>query len=59
MWVWMPLEPKEQPINEDGLPDLDRLWDFDDPAATRKRFTDLVPGVEASGNVAYLLELLT
>jgi tetratricopeptide (TPR) repeat protein len=44
--------------NQD-LPDFDRLWDYDHPGETERRFRELLPQATASGNTAYLAELLT
>lgn len=41
----------------DMLPDFDKLWDYDHPAETERRFRELLPAAEKSGNVPYLLEL--
>ncbi len=35
------------------------LWDFGDPAGSEARFRDLLPAARASGDGAYLCELLT
>ncbi|MBE0691161.1 MAG: tetratricopeptide repeat protein, partial [Anaerolineae bacterium] len=43
----------------DSLPDFDALWDYDHPAATEQTFRALLPAAEASGGLAYLLELKT
>ncbi len=43
----------------DELPDFDKLWDYGNPAATEKRFRELLPKAEAAGNLGYKLELLT
>ena len=40
-----------------GLPDFDKFWDYNDPAATEKKFRDILPSTE--GHVAYRLELQT
>ncbi|MBI3270592.1 MAG: tetratricopeptide repeat protein [Planctomycetes bacterium] len=52
-WLWA-LEARA-----DGLPDFDRLWNYDDPAATEATFRELLPKAEASGDVNYLAQLLT
>lgn len=41
------------------LPEIDALWDYDDPPATERAFRALLPAAHASGNLAYLAELLT
>jgi tetratricopeptide (TPR) repeat protein len=43
----------------DALPELDALWNFDDPAQTEVRFRDLLGGDEAAANPAFHAELLT
>jgi hypothetical protein len=45
-----------QPTSTD-TPDFDQLWDYDDPAATERRFRELLPRITA-GTPAHL-ELLT
>lgn len=44
---------------EPALPDFDRLWNYDDPAETERRFGELVPAAAASGDISYRAELLT
>ena len=41
------------------LPDIDSLWDHNDPAATQAQFMTVLPRAEASGDRAYQAELLT
>jgi len=41
------------------LPDFRKLWDFQDPDETERRFRELLPQAEASGDRNYLLELRT
>jgi tetratricopeptide (TPR) repeat protein len=41
------------------LPDFDSLWDYDSPGETEKRFRDLLPGAEMSGDRDYHVQLLT
>lgn len=41
------------------LPDFDRWWDYDRPAATERKFRDLLPQAEAAGDLSYLLQLHT
>jgi tetratricopeptide (TPR) repeat protein len=41
------------------LPDLDTLWDFDDPVGTEQRFAALLPRAQTSGDAPYYLELMT
>jgi tetratricopeptide (TPR) repeat protein len=41
------------------LPDVDSLWNYNDPAGTEAMFRDLLPAARASGDPGYLAELLT
>jgi len=41
------------------LPDLDSLWDYQDPARTEARMREMVPVAERAGDRAYLAALLT
>lgn len=41
------------------LPDFDSLWDYDHPAASEKRFRDLLPTALDSRDIPYLTQLLT
>ena len=41
------------------LPDFDKLWNYQDPASTEKKFRELLPADEASGDASYLAQLLT
>ena len=45
--------------NATPLPDIDSLWDFDDPAATELQFRSLLARAETDGSVGYHAELLT
>jgi tetratricopeptide (TPR) repeat protein len=40
-----------------ALPEIRKLWDFQDPAATEARFREVLPAARASGDRAYLAEL--
>jgi tetratricopeptide (TPR) repeat protein len=42
-----------------GLPDLDSLWNYEDPAASESTFRELVGPAAASGDSSYYLQLLT
>ena len=44
---------------DEELPNFDRLWDYRKPDETEKRFRELLPKAEASGNLDYHLQLLT
>jgi tetratricopeptide (TPR) repeat protein len=41
------------------FPELHTLWNYNDPAGTAERFQALLPDVEASGEGAHLVELLS
>ena len=41
------------------LPDFDKLWDYNDPAATEQQFRALLPWAQASGDASYRAQLLT
>lgn len=43
----------------DELPNFDRMWDYRKPGETEKRFRELLPAAEKSGNPEYHLQLLT
>lgn len=43
----------------DQLPDLDQLWDYDNPQATEQSLRAVLPVARAAGQDAYLAELLT
>jgi tetratricopeptide (TPR) repeat protein len=47
------------PTRSSDLVDFDAQWDFDDPAATEKKFRELLPAAVDSGNESYHLQLLT
>ena len=40
-------------------PDFDKLWDFNDPAATEQTFRALLPRAAGSGDESYRAQLLT
>jgi tetratricopeptide (TPR) repeat protein len=42
-----------------GLPEIDSLWNFGNPAETEAAFRALLPSAESEGEPAYLGELLT
>ncbi len=44
---------------EGALPDFDSVWEYENPAATEKRFREILPLAEASQNPSYHAELLT
>lgn len=41
------------------LPEIDTLWDFSDPAATERAFSEVLPRARQSGDAGYLAELLS
>jgi tetratricopeptide (TPR) repeat protein len=41
------------------LRDFDKLWNYQDPAATEKTFRDLLPAAEKSGDASHHAQLLT
>jgi len=46
-------------MSQDALPVFDKLWDYNNPAETANKFREILPQAEASGDTAYLIELLT
>jgi len=40
-------------------PDLDRLWDYDHPDASERKFRELLPAAVDSGDLSYMAQLLT
>ena len=44
---------------QDELPNFDRMWNYHKPGETEKRFRELLPTAEESGNLEYLLQLRT
>ncbi len=43
----------------DTLPDFDALWDYNKPAETEKKLTNLLPLAKSTGDASYLGQLLT
>jgi tetratricopeptide (TPR) repeat protein len=41
------------------LPEFDKLWDYHKPAETEKKFREILPQAEKSGDLDYHLQLLT
>src|SRR5262245_3779180 len=41
------------------LPVIDRLWDYNDPAASEAKFRDLLAKARAAGNTPYVAEVMT
>lgn len=46
-------------VAENPMADFDRLWNFDDPAGTERKFRELLPAAERSGDADALLQLKT
>jgi tetratricopeptide (TPR) repeat protein len=46
-------------VSNTPLPEIDKLWDFNNPAETEQKFRELVPKAESSGDANYVLELQT
>jgi tetratricopeptide (TPR) repeat protein len=46
-------------LMNDPLPDFDKLWDYNDPAATELTFRALLPRADGSGDASYRAQLLT
>lgn len=46
-------------LMSDGLPFIDSLWDYNDPAGTEEKFREILPEAEASGDKDYYIQLLT
>ena len=42
-----------------GPPEIDRLWNYEDPAGTEGKLRELLPAARAAGEPGYLVELLT
>jgi len=47
------------PQDDQPLPDFDKLWDHAQPAETERKFSEILPIAEASGDASYLAQLLT
>jgi len=45
--------------NSAGIPDFDKLWDYDNPSETEKKFRDLIPEIKNSNDQSAYLQLLT
>jgi tetratricopeptide (TPR) repeat protein len=56
---WIILMTMAQATTTGSLPEFDKLWNYSDPAATEKKFRELLPAAERSGDASYLLQLLT
>ena len=44
---------------QNNLPEFDKLWDYNNPAETEKKFKDILQQAENSGDTSYLIELIT
>lgn len=42
-----------------ALPDIDKVWDFQDPATSERRFLELLVRAEAQGDVEYVASVMT
>ena len=45
-------------MHTNDLPEIDTLWDYENPEATELRFSDLIPIAKSSDKI-YYAELLT
>ncbi len=50
---------KEPDPPRSPLPDFAKLWDYQQPAVSERRFRDVLPGAAEPGDVSYRLQLLT
>ena len=41
------------------LPEFDKMWNYSDPAATERKFREILPAAEKSGDISYHAQLLT
>lgn len=46
-------------MSQNNLPDFDSLWNYDKPEETGKKFREVLPQAESSGDTSYLIQLLT
>lgn len=46
-------------LNTENIFEFDKLWDYDNPAETEKKFKELLPAVKNSNNRSAYLQLLT
>ncbi len=49
-------QTKHEPL---GLPNFDSLWNYDNPSETEKKFREILPQAESSGDTSYLIQLIT
>ena len=45
--------------NAETLPDFDKLWNYEDPAGTEQKLVAVLGDARSSGNISYLVQLLT
>jgi len=45
--------------NSAGIPDFDKLWDYDNPAETERKFKELIPEIKETNDRSAYLQLLT
>jgi tetratricopeptide (TPR) repeat protein len=46
-------------MSQNNLPNFDSLWNYDEPGETGKKFREVLPLAESSGDTSYLIQLLT
>ena len=46
-------------MSQNNLPNFDSLWNYDKPEETGKKFREILPHAESSGDTSYLIQLLT
>jgi tetratricopeptide (TPR) repeat protein len=46
-------------MSQNNLPDFDSLWNYDKLEETGKKFREILPLAESSGDTSYLIQLLT
>ncbi len=46
-------------MSQNNLPNFDTLWNYDNPEETGKKFREILPEAESSGDTSYLIQLLT
>jgi tetratricopeptide (TPR) repeat protein len=44
---------------QNELPDFDLLWNYDNPGETEKKFREILPQAESSGDTSYLIQMFT
>ena len=46
-------------MSQNNLPNFDSLWNYDKPEETGRKFREILPQAESSGDTSYLIQLLT